>query len=73
MIKSVVLNKEYKTKKGYLIAAKRYENCLRKELLDRIICYKKGWEMYLGNPIYPQIRELQKEINNVINEKLSIL
>lgn len=72
MIKSEVLNKEYKTIKGYLIAAKRYENSLREELNA---CYQKEGNMYLGDPILPtnQIRDLEQEINRIFREKLRMI
>lgn len=69
MIHSEILCKDYRSKTGYLIAMGRYKNSVESELKDRMICYyDKGWDLYLGEPIQPQIRNLKIELKNIQKE-----
>jgi hypothetical protein len=73
MIRSNVLCKEYKTIAGYKIAIGRYKKQVVSNLNHLRDCYKTGWNLYLGDPIYPQIRDLKIELKNIDHETKSIL
>jgi len=47
-------------------------NILKSELNDRLTASAKGWNIYLGDPIDPQIRDLKIEIFRLENTYKSL-
>lgn len=68
MIKSELLGKSYSTLQGYKTAISKYKKNMQSELSDRKEAYAKGWKLYLGEPIYKQIVELENEIIKINRE-----
>lgn len=54
----------------------RQINKIESELQDMRACLKKGWKLYLGDPIHTRIREYENELiklmiqRNKLNSKL---
>lgn len=69
MITSKVLAKSYKTKAAYKAQITKYEKYCKEHLKDLQDCLKRGWNIYLGDPIRPQIRSYEMELLRIERER----
>ena len=63
----------YKTMAAYKTAKTKYLKSLKTHLDMLDEHYNNGWDLYLGDPIYPQIRETRREIRELKAEEPEII